>query len=208
MQHGFYYVMEKHFFLGHGPIKKPKHVIVIASDNYDRGVQAMANKAIFGGQSTGDLTFISTDLKSKLGDSIKFVTTKQELTNELSKANAEGDLPIVLGHNNSGEFAFADGDTVNINEMPYGAVPFSCSLFKVETKQLPVVTTEDFDVRNLLRAVGDVFASKNEADFLSSLVSAYDKRCKQQGAVTTTVGAIGLGGIALYAVVAGSANNN
>jgi hypothetical protein len=92
----------------------------------------MANKAIFGGQSAGDLRSISTDLKSKLGDSIKFVTTKQQLANELAKATAEGDLPIVLGRNEFGEFIFADGEKVEINNMPYRAVPFSCSLFTVE----------------------------------------------------------------------------
>jgi hypothetical protein len=200
--------MDQHFFLEHGPLKKPNHVIVIASDDSDREAQDAANKRIFGGQSTGDLWSISNALKSKLGDSIKFVTTKQQLTNELAKANAEGDLPIVIGHNDSGKFNFADGDKVDIDEMPYSAVPFSCSLFKVHTEQLPVVTTGDFEVRNLLSAIGDAYPSKDGADFLSSLVGAYDQRCKRQGAVTTAVGVIGLGGIAYAVNFVGSTNNN
>jgi hypothetical protein len=203
-RHRFNYVTDKDFFLQHGPIRRPRRVIVIASDSSDAAVQATMNKTIFGGQSAGDLRSISNELKSKLGGNVTFVTTKQDLLNEVSKANREGDTPMVIGHNEYGKFVFGDASRTEIASVSSTAVPFSCSLFDVKTDQLPLLTTMDFDVKTLLRAVGDTMSQRHlntQADFFSSLVASYDKRQKQQGAVMTTLGFVGLGGIACGVII-------
>jgi hypothetical protein len=193
---GFAYVIDRDFFAQHGVPKKPKRIIVIASDDAENG--PALNKLIFGGQ-TIKLSWLK-ELQEGLGDNVQFVTTQEELEDALSDSKPGDAVPWVIGHNENGEFLLGDGTSVDIDDLAPRAVSFSCSLYTSKDKSMAVRTTADLDVRTLFNALSTSYNSTDDNDLLKAVWANYysDKHYAEQ-VRNTALWAVGSGSIVYIA---------
>jgi hypothetical protein len=167
------YVTRTDDFLSCGHIARPRRIIVVAGGDKETG--SRVNGTLFGGLAVTGLYPIFADLKTKLGDSLQFVTTESDLVKALVKSDDEGDVPIVIAYNDNHDekYLFRDANGLEIDLLSSKCLLCLCAM--------PGSGTGRFELVPLLSALREIYGSSpaQETDFLSNLIGTYDRYCSQ-----------------------------